>query len=68
MMEYDIKKLVDGLTDLRAMLAPGPCSANECEGCRFEMIETLQIINNLLDGKDASDHWGDPVPHPKKES
>ena len=32
-----------------------------CEGCQFEWQETLQIIENVLAGKDIDDHWGEPV-------
>lgn len=32
-----------------------------CEGCLFEWEETIQIVRNVLDGKNPDDHWGEPV-------
>lgn len=51
---------------IRAMLGPPNSehtkSCISCEGCLFEWEEALQVAQNVLDGLDANDHWGDPIP------
>lgn len=67
MAEYhdEVRRYRDALKDIWSMMEPQNSehtkSCITCEGCLFEWEEVLQIVRNVLDGKEPDDHWGEPV-------
>jgi hypothetical protein len=61
----DVRRYRDALEQIWAMMGPQNSehveSCISCEGCLFEWEETLQVVRNVLDGKEVHDHWGEPV-------
>lgn len=61
----DARRYREALEQIVAMMGPmdseHTTQSISCDGCRFEWAEALQVAENVLQGKEAHDHWGPPV-------